>query len=124
LYEFLLLQGFQEVERRYDDAHNRLVVLEHEECRVRLVAHRGEWSIAVSLSGREWIHPDVWESYLDDFPLAGDLSDLDHQVQFLKRRLDELRRHGSAEVEAELLRTGEEYMRRRLGSGRGKRASP
>jgi hypothetical protein len=117
LYEWLVSQGFSVVEEREDGSQNRLVVLERDKCRIRLLTDRSECSVAVSFSGRDWIHPDVWESYLDDFPLAGDLSALEDQVRFLMKRLMEITQRASPDVDAELLRIGDEYMRRRLGVG-------
>lgn len=111
--------GFRVVEQREDGTHNRLFILARDECRVRLLSDRGEWSLAVAFGAGEWIHPDVWEAYLDKFPLAGDLSDLAHQIRFLRQRFDEISAASSPDVEDELAAIGEEYMRRRLGLGPG-----
>lgn len=117
LFNWLEKTGFTILEERREDSHNQLVVLDREGARVRLLADRSEWSIALSFSLGEWTHPDVWEAYLDQFPLAGDLSNLDHQVQFLQERMHEMIAAANTTVEKELRRIDEEYMRRRLGIG-------
>jgi hypothetical protein len=109
--------GFTVTEERGEGMVNRRVVLGNEELSVEIVADRGEWSIALAFSPDRWMHPDVWESYLEGFPLAGDPSSLDHQIEFVQRNLSRIAATASPQVEDELARIGEEYMRRRLGIG-------
>ena len=109
--------GFTVMEERGEGSVNRRVVLRNEDLGVEIVADRGIWSIALASSPDRWIHPDVWESYLEGFPLAGDPSSLEHQIDFVQRNMPRIAATASPEVEEELGRIGEEYMRRRLGIG-------
>lgn len=111
-------EGFESSEQLSSGPANHLVVLEHDGARVRVLSDRGEWSLGLSFVGfDDWYHSDVLEAYLDDFPLAGDLSDLAHQVEFIQQRLSEASERLAADPGAEktLQVVGEEYMRRRLG---------
>ena len=47
--------------------------------------------------------------------MSGELSELPHQVRFLTERLDEIEAAATPEVEAELGRMGNRYMRRYWG---------
>jgi hypothetical protein len=119
LVGWLERDGFHMVEERSDDSYNQLRVLARGPCRIRILVDRGDWSIEIAPSSGEWMHPDVWEAYLDEFPLAGDLSNLEHQARFLEQRLPEIIQvaEQNPDAEAELLAMDEEYMRRWLGVG-------
>lgn len=115
LSDWLYRRGFAVLEQRADGVHHQLLVLARDQWKVRLLNDRGDWSIAVAFGDGEWIHPDVWEACLENFPLAGELSGLDHQVEFLQQRLPDMKSVAGPEVERELRHIGEEYMRRSLG---------
>jgi hypothetical protein len=92
--EWLTSVGFVIEEDLYDPAAfgNRELELSRGDCRIQLLSDRGEWTIGIRASrdALDWSHPDAWVAFLGDFPLAGDLSELDHQTHFIKTRLDEI----------------------------------
>ena len=86
--------------------------------RVELTQDRGVWSVAVgSPTMSATYHPDEFEAWIDGFPLAGDLSDLDHQVEFITERWAEVEAalQLSGDAEGALRAIGQDYVRRRFG---------
>jgi len=90
-------------------------------CASRIIgptADRGEWSITVATAAMtDRFHPDEWEAFLDGFELAGELSDLDHQVDFIVGRWQTAIRKANQEpsAESDLRLIGQGYVHRRLG---------
>lgn len=85
---------------------------------VEITADRGDWSIGIGLESMSaTYHPDEWEAWHGHFDLAGDLSDLDHQIDFVTARWPAVAanaRH-SSDAEAQIRAIGVDFVRRRLG---------
>jgi len=117
LVTWLQEQGFALSEEQRKDGNNQRLVFERDGWRIEVVADRADWSVAVASPGGRFVHPDIWEAYLDGFPLAGDLSPLQHQIEFVRQDLERIRAAAGPDVDRELKRMDEEYSRRLLGIG-------
>lgn len=85
LLAWLVDQDFQVTGEEIGDSFNQNVIFTADDRTVRVNATRGDWALGIGLGG-ETFHPEQWEAWLDDYPLAGDLADLDHQVGFIVHR--------------------------------------
>jgi hypothetical protein len=104
-----------------DGSLNQHAVWENDSLRVEVTADRGDWSVAIGTPNMsETFHPDEFEAWIDGFPLAGDLSDLDHQVEFITSRWSQVRAAvvGAPRAEDEVRAIGQDYVRRRFGESR------
>lgn len=110
--------GFETTQEQADGPFNQHSVWVGDSLRVEVTQDRGVWSMAVgSPTMSDTYHPDEFEAWIDGFPLAGDLSDLDHQVEFITARWAEVDTsvRASSDAESELRTIGQDYVRRRFG---------
>ena len=128
LYATLLAEGFEVVEERRGGMGAVLVRLRgrvpgsitHPAADVQISADRGQWTVALRFNGMSrFIDPRVWAAYLDAAPI--DEPDVGQQAGFVATRLVDAAEavHADPGLEAELVRMGEEYMRRQLGLSAG-----
>lgn len=128
LYATLLAQGFEVVEERRGGTGAVLVTLRgplagsirHPSADVQISADRGQWTVALRFNGMSrFIDPRIWVAYLDD--AAIDEPDVGQQAGLIATRLVDAAEavHADPGLEAQLVRLGEEYMRRQLGLSAG-----
>jgi hypothetical protein len=119
LGEWLNAEGFVVSREQHSGVNNRYAELRDESRRVELTTDRGDWSLAIGIVGMsDTYHPDEWEAWLDGFELAGDLSSLDHQVEFIIERWGEAIAAARMldDAEAQIRAIGVDYVRRRFGA--------
>ena len=99
--------------------HEQYIELTSDELRVEITLDRGEWSIGLGLLGMDHTyHPDEWEAWFDHVPLPWHLSDLDHQVAFIRNRwlaAAALARSDVPAAESELEAIGLDWVESRFG---------
>ena len=118
LYEWLLDRGFTVLQDRPGGRLNQYSILGQDPVRVTVRGDRGDWDVTVSVdAGRTLWQVDLLEAYLDSHPWIGEPSSEEHQAEFVRTRLDELR--GRLEQDpgacAELYRIADEWMSWRFG---------
>lgn len=97
---------------------NQFAVFERDGIRFEFVVDRGDWTVSMAAPGfSDTYLADSWEAYLDDYPLAGDLSAIDRDIDFFTRRLDEALRAAADDptCETKMKADGTDWVRRRLG---------
>lgn len=118
LVEWLTAQRFDLDREQLGGINNQFARFRRTPLVVEVTADRGDWSVGIGLDTMNaTFHPDEWEAWHDHFELAGDLSDLDHQVEFITRRWagvagSATRRSGA---EAQIRAIGVDFVRRRFG---------
>ena len=118
LVRWLGEHGLATAHEQANGRFNQHAVWVGDSLRVELTQDRGVWSVSIgSPTMSETFHPDEFEAWIDGFPLAGDLSGLDHQVEFITERWAEVETalQSSADAESELRAIGQDYVRRRFG---------
>ena len=118
LYEWLLKRGFEVLRDVPGDRYNQYALLGHDPVRITVRGDRGEWDVTVSVdAGRTSWDVDQLEAYLDGHPTIGEPSSEEHQAEFVRSRLDQLRERLAEDPGAcaELNRLGDEWMSRRFG---------
>lgn len=118
LVRWLDANGLATTREQTEGRFNQYVVWVGDSLRVEVTRDRGVWSIAVGLpSMSETFHSDEFEAWLDGFPLAGELSDIDHQVEFITTRWNEVEIAvlANPDAENEIKAIGQAYVRRRFG---------
>lgn len=118
LVAWLHSEGYSIVSEQRAERNNQFAEYRCGSRVIGLTADRGEWSITGGTSSMtDCFHPDEWEAFLDGFELAGDLSDLDHQVDFVTGRWRDAIRIANQQpgAESELRLIGRDYVRRRFG---------
>lgn len=107
--------GFRVASEEFGDSQNQHVVLRSRHHRLEVTKDRGEWSIALGTSRLADLYsPDEWRAWAEDFPLAGDPSSLDDQVDFIVSKWLEVAKFadGSANSEDQLRAIGRDYIER------------
>jgi hypothetical protein len=118
LVKWLLNEGFRLEREQLGGTNNQFARFCRSPHVVEVTADRGDWSISIGLESMSaTYHPDEWEAWHGHFDLAGDLSDLDHQIDFVTKRWFEVAAnagHGS-DAEAQIRAIGVDFVRRRFG---------
>jgi hypothetical protein len=118
LVNWLDAQGFTVVSEQSADVFNQFAEFRSGDRRVIVRADRGEWDVPIGLvTMKEDHHPDGWEAYLDGVALGNDVSDLDHQVDFIVTRWQNAieKASTSPDAEARVRRIEDDDVRRRFG---------
>jgi hypothetical protein len=126
LYSFLIDSGFEVAKEAHGGmaGSRRLLagvvstISGPVDVRFEIISDRGQWSVSFKLDDMvKPIIPAVWEACLDREELRD--PDLVEQVSFVRSRLEEAASAFKArpDIEIELVRIGESYMRKRLGLG-------
>lgn len=118
LVMWLDANGLETAHEEMGGPFNQYAVWVGDSLRVEVTQDRGVWSVAVGTpTMSETFHPDEFEAWIDGFLLAGDLSDLDHQVKFITMRWAEVEAalRASPDAESELRAIGQDFVRRRFG---------
>jgi hypothetical protein len=118
LADWLESEGFSVVHLDASGQINQYAELISEPLTVEITATRGDWDVAIGMRGMSRsYHPDTWEAWLDHFPRAGEPSDLDHQVDFIKNRWREAvaRAETDPKAERELHEIAEDWVHREFG---------
>lgn len=118
LVEWLLNEDFRLEREQLGGTNNQFVRFCRSPLVVEITVDRGDWSIGIGLESMSaTYHPDEWEAWDGLFDLTGDLSDLDHQTDFVTTRWSEVAsnaRH-TPDAEAHIRAIGVDYVRRRFG---------
>jgi hypothetical protein len=116
LVKWLGDRGFVIVEERSSGQNNQYAIFSADDLTVKVTVSQGDWSLGIGLQGRTF-HPDQWEAWFDGYPLAGDLADLEPQVDFIVHRWEKAveRARASAGSEAEIAAIGDDWVERRFG---------
>lgn len=118
LVEWLLNEGFRLEREQLGGTNNQFARFCRSPLVVEVTADRGDWSIGIGLGSMSaTYHPDEWEAWHGRFDLAGDLSDLDHQIDFVTTRWLEVAADAghSSDTEAQIRAIGVDFVRRRFG---------
>ena len=118
LVEWLLNEGFHLEREQLGGTNSQFARFSRRPLVVEVTADRGDWSIGIGLEFMSALyHADEWEAWHGHFELAGDLSDLDHQVDFVTTRWPEVAASAgrSADAEAQIRAIGVDFVRRRFG---------
>lgn len=118
LLDWLSDEGFAVVAQQASGRANQFARFTGADRVVTITADRGAWSLSAGLEGMDSeFHPDEWEAWLDGFDLAGELSTLEHQVDFLTSRWScaLAAARTIAHAEDEIRAIGRDYMYRRFG---------
>ena len=118
LVEWLETNGFSIVRSQQDGPYHQYALFSSGDMRVEVRATRGDWDIGIGLASMSRIyHPDEWEAWFGRFALAGDGSDLDHQVDYIENQwlgaVSRARIDESAEDEIRAI--DQDYVWRRFG---------
>jgi hypothetical protein len=124
LYAVLRSEGFEVVEDRRGGMGGLQMTLRgrvpgaeaSSEAEVEIAADRGNWTVALRFAGMSrFFDPRVWAAHLDGSEIGE--PDVAEQARFVGSRLVDAAGavEADAGLESELIRLGEEYMRRRLG---------
>jgi hypothetical protein len=118
LVEWLLNEVFRLEREQIGGTNNQFARFRRSPLVVDVTADRGDWSIGIGLESMSaTYHPDEWEAWQDNFDLADDLSDLDHQIDFVTTRWPDIAANAghSADAEAQIRAIGVDFVRRRFG---------
>lgn len=118
LVEWLLAEGFLLKHEQRAGVSNQFVKFGRRALVVDVTADRGDWSVGIGLDTMsDTYHPDEWEAWLDRFELAGELSDLEHQVEFVTTRWVDAAMSAQrlSDAEQQIRAIGIDYVRRRFG---------
>jgi hypothetical protein len=110
--------GFEVLRDVPGDEFNQYAVLHQGLVQVSLRATRGEWDLTVSLdAGRTFWQVDHLEAYLDRHAVIHEPSSDDHQADFVRTRLADLRERLEQDADGctELYRLGDDWVSWRLG---------
>jgi hypothetical protein len=111
-------EGFSVLDLVASDRFNQYVELYSDPLVVEVTATRGDWDVTLGMRGMSRSYPpDTWEAWLDRLPRAGEPSDLDHQVEFIKSRWAEAMARAKIDplAERELHEIGEDWVHREFG---------
>jgi hypothetical protein len=118
LYEWLLDRGFKVLQDRPGGRLNQYSVLGQGLVQITVRADRGDWDVTASVdAGWTFWQVDLLEAYLDSHAIIHELSSEEHQAEFVRTRLDELRGRLEQDPDAcaELYRLGDDWVSWRLG---------
>ena len=110
--------GFAVVAEQSAGPSNQFTQFNRDGDMITVVCDRGAWSLSARAAGMSAeFHPDEWEAWRDGFDLAGELSSLDHQVDFLIDRWSAVVESASRVPGAEdaIREIGRDYVNRRFG---------
>lgn len=123
LYDLLLSEGFVVIEDVRGDMGGLLLTIkgpvsdaDRSEAEIQISADRGHWAIGLRFEGMSrFIDPRVWAAYLNQTPIGE--PDVDRQASFVAERLADASKalKANPDLEGNLVRLGEDHMRRRLG---------
>lgn len=118
LVEWLLRERFRLEREQLGGVNNQFARFRRSPHVVEITADRGDWSIGIGLESMSaTYHSDEWEAWHGHFDLAGDLSDLDHQIDFVTTLWPEVAANAqhSSDAEAQIRAIGVDFVRRRFG---------
>ena len=118
LVEWLTAQRFDLEREQLSGINNQFARFRRTPLVVEITADRGDWSVGLGLDTMDaTYHPDEWEAWHNHVELAGDLSDIDHQVEFITTQWAGVagRAMRRSDAEPQIRAIGVDFVRRRFG---------